>query len=108
MRDEFLGDALGPYLLGRLAEGERLGLGEEVGHEQVVLADESGQQVVDGAGEADEVGGDDLGALVDQLVVGVLPVGPGVPQTTGPVCQSTRLPSRSTDLPLDSMSSCWR
>ena len=34
--DQLLGDALGAHLVGGLAEGERLGLGEEVGQEQLV------------------------------------------------------------------------
>ncbi len=75
VRDLFLGHALRADLLGRLAEGEGLGLGEEVGHQQVVLGRQFLAQFADGAGEADEVGRDELGALVDQLVVGVLAVG---------------------------------
>ena len=34
--DELLVDALGAHLVGGLAEGQRLGLGEEVGQEQLV------------------------------------------------------------------------
>src|SRR5207253_6515658 len=62
--------ALGGDLLRRLAEGERLRLREEVRHEQgMVLAD-----LVERAQEADEVARDQLRALVDELVEGVLAV----------------------------------
>ena len=64
-------DALGTHLLRGLAKGERLGLREEVRHEQVVVDAE----VVVRPAEADEVAGDELRPLVDQLVVGVLSVG---------------------------------
>ena len=62
-------------LLG-LAERERLGLGEHVRHQQVVVVAER----VQGLGEADQVDRDQLRALVDQLVEAVLAVGPGSPQ----------------------------
>ena len=35
-RDDLLGRALGAHLVGRLAKGERLGLGQEVAQEQLV------------------------------------------------------------------------
>ena len=60
--------------------------------QQVVLRDETGLQVGYRLGEADEVGRDDLGALVDQLVVGVLPVGAG------------RAPHHRTGLPVHRVS----
>ena len=60
------------HLLGGLAEGQRLALGEHVGSEQVVMRC---PQRVERVGEADEVDRDELGALVDQLVEAVLPVG---------------------------------
>ena len=63
--------ALGRDLLGRLAEGEGLGLRQAVGHEEVVLL----PRLVGALGEGDEVGRDQLRALVQQLVEGVLPVG---------------------------------
>lgn len=57
----------------RLAERERLGLGEEVGKKDlVVLA--SGDRV-ERLDRGEEVAGDELGALVDELVEGVLSVG---------------------------------
>ena len=40
VRDDRLRRPLGAHLLGRLAEGERLGLGEDVGHQQVVVVAE--------------------------------------------------------------------
>ena len=67
--------AFGFQLLHRLAESEGLGLGEHVGHQQVVVA----AQLVPRLRESDEVAGDELGALVYQLVEGVLAVGAGLP-----------------------------
>ena len=40
VRHELLRRPLGAHLLGRLAEGERLALGEDVGHQQVVVVAE--------------------------------------------------------------------
>lgn len=42
---------------------QRLGLGEEIGYQQVVLADERAQRL----GEADYIARDQLGALMQQL-----------------------------------------
>ena len=53
------------------AERQRLGLREQVRHEQVVVSPERVQR----PGEADEVARDQPRALVDQLVEGVLAVG---------------------------------
>ena len=72
VRDDVLGRPLRPHLLRRFAEGERLALGEDVRHQQVVVVAER----VVGLHEADEVAGDQPRALVDQLVEGVLAVGP--------------------------------
>ncbi|MCO5546668.1 hypothetical protein L7F22_000102 [Adiantum nelumboides] len=68
--------ALGRDLLGGLAERQRRGLGEQVGHEQVVHVGLAlaGQGVVR-LGEPDEVGRHEPGALVQQLVERVLAVG---------------------------------
>ena len=91
--------------LGGLAERERLGLREHVGHQQVVvLADR-----VERVREADEVARDQARALVDQLVEGVLPVGARLAPVDRPrlVVDAAR-PASVTDLPLDSMVSCWR
>ncbi len=55
-------------------KGQGCALGEAAGHQQVVLvADLMGRRA-----EGDEVGGDQLGSLVDQLVEGVLAVGAGL------------------------------
>ena len=60
-----------------LAEGERLGLRQHVGDEDVVMAAERGQ----GMRERDEVTWDQPRALVDKLIKGMLPVGaPARPQ----------------------------
>ena len=85
----------------------------------MVLADR-----VVGGGGGDEVAGHDLLALVYELVERVLAVsacagcyknamreargGPGSPHTMGPVEVATRVPSTLTDLPLLSMSPCWK
>ena len=45
VRDELLRRALGAHLVGRLAEGERLGLGEDVGEQQVVVVAERVQRL---------------------------------------------------------------
>ena len=77
------GHALGLDLLARLAERQRLGLREEVGHQQVlVVAD-----LVVGVHEPDEVARDELRALVD--AAGRTRAGRwcrAVPHTIGPVC----------------------
>jgi hypothetical protein len=104
MRHQRRCDAVGDQLLGGLAEGQRLGLGEEVGHQQVVVSPDLGRRVDD----ADEVGRDQRGPLVDELEVGVLAVGARRPHTTGPVGTSTGDPPSVTDLPLLSTSSCCR
>ena len=62
---------LGLHLGSRLPEGQRLGLGEEVRHEQVLVVVDLGV----GVDEADEVARNEPGALVDELVEGVLAVG---------------------------------
>ena len=67
--------ALGRDLLRLAAEGEGLGLGEEVGHQQVmVLAQLPGRAV-----EPDQVAGHEAGPLMDELVEGVLAVGARLP-----------------------------
>ncbi len=64
-------DAFGPDLLLCLAERECLRLGKDVGGEDVVVFAEW----VEGVGKPDEIDGDELGALVDQLIEAVLAVG---------------------------------
>src|SRR5581483_1897877 len=68
VRHQPLGGALSADLVGRLAEGERLALCKDVGHQQVVML----AKWVERSAEADEIAGDDGGALVDELVEGVL------------------------------------
>src|SRR5207249_2492783 len=63
--------ALGLDLLGRLPERQRLSLGEDVRQEHVVMSAE----LVERLTKRDEVTGDEPGALVDQLVERMLPVG---------------------------------
>jgi len=73
VRDQPLRRALGADFLGGLAEGQRLGLREDVGDEDVVMAAQRRPLVVEG----DEVAGDEPRALVDEFVEGVLAVGSG-------------------------------
>src|SRR5579875_999875 len=79
MRNEPVGGALGFDLLGGLAKGEGFGLSEDVGHEDVVMLAER----VEGLEEADEVAGDEAGALVDELIEAVLAVGAGLAPVDG-------------------------
>jgi hypothetical protein len=55
----------------RLAEAQRLGLREQIGHQQIVLLDKRAQRLA----EADHVAGNKLRALVEQLIERVLAVG---------------------------------
>jgi hypothetical protein len=79
--DELVGGALGLDGFRGLADHEGLGLGEEVGGEHALVL-----VVVDGVvglGGEDEVGGDELGALVEELEEGVLGVGAGLAEEDG-------------------------
>ncbi len=71
MRHEPVRRALGLDLLGRLAEGQRLGLGEDVRQEHVVVPAEGVERLA----ERDEVTRNEPGALMNQLVKGMLAVG---------------------------------
>src|SRR5262245_63125854 len=62
--------ALGLHLLKRLTESERLGLSEDIRHENVVMPAER----IERFGECDEVARNEPGPLMDQLVERVLPV----------------------------------
>ena len=61
-------------LLGRSPEGQRLGLGDEVGHQLVVAV----AVLAQGGEHADQVERDEPGPLVEQLVEGVLAVRAGL------------------------------
>ena len=89
-----------------LAEGQRLGLREAVGDELgVVVAHASSC----GSAAIRKSAGHDLGALVDQLVEGVLAVGAGLaPDDRAGAVLDRLATSRVTRLPFDSMSSCCR
>lgn len=79
--NELAGGALFLDGFGGLADHEGLGLGEEVGGEHaLVLVAVDG---VVGLGGEDEVGGDQLGALVEELEEGVLGVGAGLAEENG-------------------------
>ena len=74
-RDDLFRGALSAHFVGSLAEGQGLGLGEVVAQKQLVHVLVAVLGRVRGVHERDEVGRDELGALVDQLVEGVLAVG---------------------------------
>jgi hypothetical protein len=61
VRNQPVRSALGLDLLGSFAEGQGLGLREDVGDEHVVMA----AKWIEGLGKSDEVAGDELGALVN-------------------------------------------
>ncbi len=63
--------AFGLDFLRRFAKGQRLRLGKNVGQQNVVVPAERVQRL----GKRDEVAGDELGPLMDQLVEGMLAVG---------------------------------
>ena len=105
VRDEPIGRAFGLDLLGRLAEGQRLGLGEDVRQQHVVVPAER----VERLRERDEVAGDEPGALMDQLVERVLAVGSGLaPVDRAGLRSRPAVPSSVTCLPLLSIVNCCR
>src|SRR5215471_18089831 len=71
VRDEPIGRAFGLDLLARFSEGERLGLGEYVRQQHIVMPAELVERLCEG----DEVAGDEPGALMDQLIERVLAIG---------------------------------
>ena len=77
-RNDLFRSALGANLVSGLAECQSLGLSEVVAQEQLVHVLVAILGRVRGVDERDEVGRDELGALVDQLVEGVLAVGAGL------------------------------
>lgn len=81
VRNKLLGSTLGTDLIVCLADHESLSLGEVVGREHL-LVEIVADRVVRLGGE-DEVGGDQLGALVDELEEGVLSVGAGLAEENG-------------------------
>src|SRR5690606_28441443 len=72
---EGLGRFLRAYLGLGLAKGERLGLREEVGHQQVVVP----SQWIEALREANEVTGNQLCTLMNQLVKSMLTIRPRLP-----------------------------
>ena len=74
MRDEPVRRAFGFHLFSGFAESQRLRLGKNVGEEHVVMPSQRCQ----GLGEGDEIARDQPGALVDQLIKGMLAIGAGL------------------------------
>ena len=72
-------DALCCDLLRRLAECQGLGLGKEIGHQEIVVRPKRVQRLI----KADKVAWDELGSLVDELIEGMLAVGSGLPPDNG-------------------------
>jgi hypothetical protein len=81
VRNKLFGSTLGTDLLVCLADHESLSLGEVVGGKHL-LVEIVADRVVRLGGE-DEVGGDQLGALVDELEEGVLSVGARLAEEDG-------------------------
>ena len=79
MRNDVFWCSFGAHLVGRLAEGQCLGLGEDVRREDVVMRTEW----IEALGEADEVHRDDRRSLMDQLIKAVLSVGPRLAPVDG-------------------------
>jgi len=73
--------ALGLDLLRGLAKGQRLRLGKHVGEEQVVMAAER----IERPQKPDEVTGNELGPLMNQLVEGMLSIGTRLAPVDRPV-----------------------
>ena len=71
MRHEPIRRAFGLDLFVRFAESQRLGLGEDVRHEHVVMAAKG----IESLTESDKVARNELGSLMNQLVEGMLAVG---------------------------------
>ena len=74
-RHDPLGRALGAHLVGRLAKGQGLGLRQEVAQEQLMHVLALALDGVGAVGKGNEVGRHGLGALVNELVEGMLAVG---------------------------------
>ena len=74
VRGECGGGAFGFDFGEGFAESEGLGLCEDIGHEDVVMAAEW----VERLGKGNEIAGDEASALVDELVEAVLAVGAGL------------------------------
>ena len=71
MRHEPVRRAFRLDLFGGLAESQRLGLREHIGHQQVVMP----AKRIQGLGKGDEIAGDEPRPLMDQLIEGMLAVG---------------------------------
>ena len=76
--NDLFGRALGAHLVSGLAKGQSLGLGEEVAQEELVHVLAVALDGVGAVDEGDEVGRNHAGALVNQLVEGMLAVGAGL------------------------------
>ena len=74
VRHQPVGRPFGPDFLRRLAERQRLALGEDIGHQHIVMLAQRVQRLA----EADEVARDQPRSLVDQLVERMLAVGAGL------------------------------
>ena len=68
------------HFLGCFSKRQGLRLGEEVGHQEIAVTSKGVQRLA----EADEVAGDQLGSLVNELVEGVLAIGSRLSPDYGP------------------------
>src|SRR5215468_139030 len=80
MRHEPFWRSLRLDLVDGLAEGQRLGLRKDIGKQHVVMP----TQRVQGACERDEIARYQPRSLMDQLIEGMLPVGPRLAPVDGP------------------------
>ena len=96
--------ALGLDLRGRLAEGQRLRLGEHVGQQQIVMPAQRIQRL----GEGDEIARNQLRSLMDQLIEGMLAVGARFAPVDRPGLVVDLGPIRVTCLPLLSIVNCCK
>src|SRR6516165_1642754 len=70
MRNQPVGRAFALDLLGRLTEGQRLGLGENIGQQHIMMP----AKRIERLGEGDEVARDKPRTLMDQLIKRMLSV----------------------------------
>jgi hypothetical protein len=82
--DKVLGRALSLDLIGSLSDHKSLSLGEEVGGKHFLVLVVLNRIVA--LGSQDEVGGNELGALVEELIEGVLGVGGWLTEQDGAGC----------------------
>src|SRR5690606_5252443 len=79
MRHQPVRGAFRLHLFRGLAEGQRLGLRKDIGHKHVMVTSKRRERL----GKSNEVTRDEAGALVDELIKGMLAVGAGLAPVDG-------------------------